>query len=169
MSFSSTAPTASEGPSPSASLGDVLGDYNQVRGSRLLQVAPPGGVIVDVVTYCNLVPGVEYVVEAAVVDGAGPWPLFRLILFPLTVAARRTIVLAILLGSFRAFEVVYLSTGGGPSGRTEIDGTYLYNFATSGLNVGYVASASVVVLLIALALSLVNLGLQKRSESRSGA
>ncbi len=37
--------------------------------------------------------------EAAVVDGAGPWPMFRLILFPLTVGARRTIILSILLGS----------------------------------------------------------------------
>jgi len=107
--------------------------------------------------------------EAAVVDGAGPWPLFRLILFPLTSAARKTIILSILLGTFRAFEIVYLSTGGGPSGRTEIAGTYLYNFATSGVNVGYVAAASVIVLLIALAISLVNLTLQKRADARSGA
>lgn len=107
--------------------------------------------------------------EAAVVDGAGPWPLFRLILFPLTVAARRTIILSILLGSFRAFEVVYLSTGGGPSGRTEIAGTYLYNFATSGVNIGYVSAASVIVLLLALAISLVNLTIQKRADARSGA
>lgn len=104
--------------------------------------------------------------EAAVVDGAGPWPMFRLILFPLTKAARRTIILATLFGAFRAFEVVYLSTGGGPSGRTEIAGTYLYNFSTSGVNVGYVASAAVVVLLIALGISMVSLLLQRRSEVR---
>ncbi len=107
--------------------------------------------------------------EAAVVDGAGPWPLFRLILFPLTVAARRTVILSILLGSFRAFEVVYLSTGGGPSGKTDIAGTYLYGFATSGVNIGYVSAASVIVLLIALAISLINLTIQKRADARSAA
>ncbi len=103
-------------------------------------------------------------IEAAVVDGAGPWAMFRLILFPLTRAARKTIILATLLGTFRAFEIVYLSTGGGPSGRTEIAGTYLYNFSTSGLNVGYVASAAVIVLTIALGISAINLILQHRSE-----
>lgn len=107
--------------------------------------------------------------EAAVVDGAGPWPLFRLILFPLTSAARKTIILSILLGTFRAFEIVYLSTGGGPSGKTEIAGTYLYNFATSGVNVGYVSAASVIVLTIALGISLVNLTLQKRADARAAA
>ena len=104
--------------------------------------------------------------EAAVVDGAGAWPMLRLILFPLLVGARRTIILSILLGTFRAFEVVYLSTGGGPSGRTEIAGTYLYTFATSGVNVGYVSAASVVVLLCALSISIINLILQKRGERR---
>lgn len=39
---------------------------DRVDGDRSL--APNGGVIVDVVTYCNLVPGVEYTADAAVID-----------------------------------------------------------------------------------------------------
>jgi len=103
--------------------------------------------------------------EAAVVDGAGTWQMFRLILFPLLRGARKTITISLLLGSFRAFELVYLSTGGGPSGKTEITGTYLYDFTTSGMNVGYVSAASVIVLLIALGISFFQITLYNRSES----
>lgn len=102
--------------------------------------------------------------EAAVVDGAGMMQMFRLVLFPLLRGAHKTITISVLLASFRAFEIVYLSTGGGPSGRTEIVGTYLYDFATSGSNVGYVSAASVIVLLIALSISFVQLTLYGRSE-----
>ena len=104
--------------------------------------------------------------EAAVIDGAGTFQMFRLVLFPLLRGAHKTITLSVLLASFRAFELVFLSTGGGPSGRTEIAGTYLYNFATSGLNVGYVSAAAVVVLLIALSISFVQLTLYGRSENK---
>ena len=103
--------------------------------------------------------------EAAVVDGAGTFQMFRLILFPLLRGAHKTITISILLGTFRAFEIVYLSTGGGPSGKTEITGTYLYNFATSGLNIGYVSAASVIVLIIALGISFIQLTLYGRSEN----
>lgn len=105
--------------------------------------------------------------EAAVVDGAGPFQMFRLILFPILSGARRVIIMSILLGSFRAFEIVFLSTGGGPSGRTEIVGTYLYNFSTSGLDVGYVSAAAVIVLAIALGISGVHLAWQKRAHRGS--
>ena len=104
--------------------------------------------------------------EAAVVDGAGTFQMFRLILFPLLRGAHKTITISILLGAFRAFEIVYLSTGGGPSGKTEITGTYLYNFATSGLNIGYVSAASVIVLIIALGISFFQLTLYGRSENK---
>ena len=104
--------------------------------------------------------------EAAVVDGAGTVQMFRLILFPLLRGAHKTITISILLGAFRAFEIIYLSTGGGPSGKTEITGTYLYNFATSGLNIGYVSAASVIVLIIALGISFIQLTLYGRSENK---
>jgi raffinose/stachyose/melibiose transport system permease protein len=133
------------------------------------------GVIIVILVYVIGLPIMHYtanlstinlsLLEAAVVDGAGTFQMFRLILYPLLRGARKTITISLLLGSFRAFELVYLSTGGGPSGRTEITGTYLYDFATSGMNVGYVSAASVIVLLIALGISFFQITLYNRSES----
>jgi ABC-type sugar transport system permease subunit len=106
-------------------------------------------------------------IEAAVVDGAGARQMFRFILWPALSGARRTILTAVPLMGFRAFEIVFLSTGGGPAGRTEIAGTYLYTFATSGSNVGYVSAASVIVLGIALVFAMVQLRLQHRGDRRT--
>ena len=90
------------------------------------------------------------VLEAAVLDGAGPLRIMHEILFPLMRATHRTIVLSTVLMSFRAFDIVFFSTQGGPAGTTEITGTYVYRFSTSGLNIGYGSSAALVVMIFAL-------------------
>ena len=106
-------------------------------------------------------------IEAAVVDGAGARQLLRFILYPALSGARRTIMTAVPLMGFRAFEIVFLSTRGGPAGQTEIAGTYLYTFATSGTNVGYVSAASVIVLAIALLIAILQLHRQHRADRRA--
>lgn len=95
--------------------------------------------------------------ESAVLDGAGTWRLMGGILFPLLKGTHRTIVISTLLTSFRAFDIVFFSTGGGPAGATEITGTYVYNFSTSGTNVGYGSAAAVIVLVLTLVLSAIQL------------
>ncbi|MGC0419925.1 carbohydrate ABC transporter permease [Embleya sp. AB8] len=103
--------------------------------------------------------------EAAVLDGASFWQLLRTMLFPLMRTTHKTVVISILLMSFRAFEIVFFSTKGGPAGGTEISGTYVYNFATSpGPQVGYASAAAVVVLLLALLLSAIQLRFTGKNE-----
>ncbi|OLP46179.1 carbohydrate ABC transporter permease [Rhizobium oryziradicis] len=92
-------------------------------------------------------------IESAVIDGAGTWRLFVEILFPIMKGTHRTIIVSTMLTSFRAFDIVFFSTGGGPAGATEITGTYVYTFSTSGANVGYGSAAAVATLLITLILS----------------
>jgi ABC-type sugar transport system permease subunit len=95
-------------------------------------------------------------IEAALLDGAGPWRLMRSVLHPMMRATHVTVVLSLLLGSFRAFEIVLLSTGGGPGDSTQIVGTYTYSFFTSGgQTIGLASAASVLILIIALLISVV--------------
>lgn len=92
--------------------------------------------------------------EAALIDGAGTFRIMRSIIYPMMKATHITVILALLLGSFRALEQVLFSTGGGPGARTEIVGTYLYGYTNSGgQTIGFVAAASIVVLLIAFVIS----------------
>ncbi len=103
--------------------------------------------------------------ESAVLDGANPWRLMSQILFPIMRNTHKTVTLSTVLMSFRAFEIVYFSTGGGPAGRTEITGTYVYNYTTSGAKVGFGSAAAVLVLLVALVVSAVQLRIYGRTET----
>ena len=89
------------------------------------------------------------------------------VLHPMMRATHVTVVLALLLGSFRAFEIVLLSTGGGPGDSTQIVGTYTYSFFTSGgQTIGLASAASVLILIIALLVSSVQNIVLTRRERR---
>lgn len=105
------------------------------------------------------------VLESAMLDGAKTAQMYRLILFPMLRGTHKTVILSVLLGSFRWFEIVYFTTHGQPDGHTGIAGTYIYNqmFPTSGAGeIGYASAASLVVLVIAVAVSAVNILAQRR-------
>ena len=105
------------------------------------------------------------VLESAMIDGAQTGQMYRLILFPMLRGTHKTVILSVLLGSFRWFEIVYFTTNGQPDGHTSIAGTYIYNqmFPTSGSGaIGYASAASLVVLVIAIAVSAVNILVQRR-------
>ena len=108
------------------------------------------------------------VIEAAMIDGARTPQMYRLILFPMLRGTHKTVILWVLLGSFRAFEVVYFSTQTEPGGRTGITGTYVYNqmFPSSGGGrIGYASAASLVVLVVAIVISAVNVLATRRRKA----
>jgi ABC-type sugar transport system permease subunit len=103
--------------------------------------------------------------EAALIDGAGTWRIMREIIYPMMRGTHITVILALLLGSFRALEVVLFSTQGGPGSTTEIVGTYLYGYVNStGKTVGFASAASIVVLLIALVISLIQMYFTRKAD-----
>jgi raffinose/stachyose/melibiose transport system permease protein len=103
------------------------------------------------------------VLEAALLDGASTFQTFRLVLFPLLRTTHITVVLSVLLGSFRAFDLIFFSTGGAPSGRTAITGTYIYQATLGAERVGYAAAASIIVLVLALVVSMAQIVITRRS------
>ena len=76
-------------------------------------------------------------VEAASVDGAGAWQRFRRITLPLLRPAVLFVSVMLLIGAFNVFISVYLLTGGGPEGSTEVWLSYMWNQAFSYLDFGY--------------------------------
>jgi multiple sugar transport system permease protein len=76
-------------------------------------------------------------VEAASVDGAGAWQRFRRITLPLLRPAVLFVSIMLLIGAFNVFISVYLLTGGGPEGSTEVWLSYMWNQAFSYLDFGY--------------------------------
>lgn len=87
--------------------------------------------------------------DAASVDGATGWSRFRFITFPLLMPTTFFVLITSVIGSFQVFTPVYVLTGGGPAGSTDVAVHRIYFEAWQNLRFGY-ASAETVVLFVCL-------------------
>lgn len=87
--------------------------------------------------------------EAAMVDGAGGWRLFRHIEFPYLSSLLLLVLIFRFTDTFRVFDHVLVLTGGGPGATTEFLSVYLYRIAFKFFNLGYAAALSLFVLVVA--------------------
>lgn len=66
------------------------------------------------------------VYESASIDGAGWWQRFFYITLPLLKGAILSVVMLGFIYTFRAFDLMYIMTSGGPLNSTDVLGTYSY-------------------------------------------
>jgi multiple sugar transport system permease protein len=95
------------------------------------------------------------VLEAAQVDGATQWQRFWRITFPLLRSASAIALLLRGTEIFRAFDIVYVLTGGGPGRSTEVLGMLLYRIAFGEGNLGQAAALSIIIGAVGLLLGTV--------------
>ncbi len=88
-------------------------------------------------------------VEAARVDGADGWRLFRHIEFPYLQSLLLLVLVFRFTDTFRVFDHVQVLTAGGPGATTEFLSLYLYRVAFKFFNLSYAAALSLFVLLVA--------------------
>lgn len=89
-------------------------------------------------------------VEAALIDGAGPWQRFRHVVWPEIRPVASFVILLSLLGSFQLFELPYilLNNGGGPEDRGLTVVMYLYEVGFLKGDLGYASATGWVLALI---------------------
>jgi multiple sugar transport system permease protein len=80
--------------------------------------------------------------EAARVDGAGPFQIFRLLVLPYLRPAIGVCVLLRVIDSVKSFDLFYVLTGGGPGTATEIIGLYTYKQGFNFFKLNYAAALS---------------------------
>lgn len=88
--------------------------------------------------------------EAARLDGANRWQLFRSITVPLVGPSTFFLLIMNVIASFQVFDIVFVMTGGGPGFSTSVLGTYAYRNGFQIREQGYGAALGVVILLITL-------------------
>jgi raffinose/stachyose/melibiose transport system permease protein len=76
----------------------------------------------------------EELQQAAEMDGANAWQVFRRVTFPLLSPSFTALTVLTFIGVFRTFDVVYVLTGplGSPVYRTDVLGTLIYRTAFGG-------------------------------------
>jgi sn-glycerol 3-phosphate transport system permease protein len=95
-------------------------------------------------------------IEAAAIDGAGPWKRFWSIVFPLlSPTAFFLIVVNIVYAFFDTFGVIHALTRGGPSYATNILVYKVFNDGFINLDLGGSAAQSVILMLVVITLTVV--------------
>ncbi|MEW9699445.1 carbohydrate ABC transporter permease [Paenibacillus sp. SI8] len=82
--------------------------------------------------------------EAAEIDGASPWVRFSKITFPLLSPTSFFLLVTGIISTFKVFELIAVTTSGGPLNSTSMIVWNLYDTAFINLRVGYASSMAVV-------------------------
>lgn len=97
------------------------------------------------------------VLDAARVDGARGWRLAVHVIVPMLSPATKSLLLLGVIGTLQTFPIVHLMTGGGPNRASEVFGTFIFKQSFVLGDTGSGAALSVIVLVVALALSLIQI------------
>ena len=100
--------------------------------------------------------------EAAKVDGANPVQLFQHITLPGISTTLELLAVLAMIFSFKQFTIIYLMTGGGPSGATETIVMRIFNTAFRFYDYSYATAIGVAGFLVSLVIAFVFITLQAR-------
>lgn len=101
--------------------------------------------------------------EAARLDGASEWQIIRFVTWPLLLPTTFFILVISVIGSFKAFNQIYIMTDGGPAGTTTTVSLLVYNEAFRYGHLGYASALAFVLFGIILGLTLVQFRVVGRS------
>jgi len=102
--------------------------------------------------------------EAAEIDGAGPLHSF----FSITVPGCRNMIIVMVtihvLWTFNNFDMVYLTTGGGPVYATEVLPVYLYQQSWISYAIGYASSIGTVMFVLLMIYFIIYIRIYQRQQ-----
>jgi multiple sugar transport system permease protein len=142
---------------------DFLGDAWNARWSVIFANVWRGVPFIAISLLAGLqtVPASLY--EAATLDGASRWQMFRKITYPLLTPIIAVVMTFSVLFTFTDFQLFKVLTNGGPAGATELMATMSYNTAILGGRIGEGAAISTAMVPFLLGAILVSwFGLQRR-------
>lgn len=91
--------------------------------------------------------------EAANVDGANRWQQFKSVTWPMALPTSAIVIAYTTIQSFRAFDLVYATTQGGPNNTTSILTTMIFQTAFNEFRFGYAASQSIIMVVMIFAIT----------------
>lgn len=92
----------------------------------------------------------ESLMEAARIDGATPLQIAWQIKIPLIMGVIKVTIVLAIVGSLKYFDLIYVMTGGGPNGSSEVIASYMYQKAFGSYDFGYGSAIGFALLVICL-------------------
>jgi alpha-glucoside transport system permease protein len=99
----------------------------------------------------------EEVIEAARTDGASEWDIFRRIQLPLLSLPISVVTVWLLINVIKVFDIIYVLTGGGPGGSSEVIAFSMVDETFTNGEGGYGAAIAVVMLLLIIPIMAFNI------------
>ena len=103
-------------------------------------------------------------VDAARLDGANGWQRLRYVVLPQIMPVFLMVTTITLLGGFSVFDIIFVMTGGGPAGATDVLGTVAYSSAFELNRISYGTALALVITLMAIPFAVWLNRLQRRSS-----
>jgi multiple sugar transport system permease protein len=142
--------------------GDILGSPIGAFAAVVLMDVWEWTPLIALITLAGLSSVPQSVREAAAVDGAPTWMTLRYIIFP---AIANVLLVALLIRSMdaiRYFDIIWVTTNGGPADATKIVPIRLYETAFRFFDLGYAAAIGLSMLVVTIVMANVFLSILKR-------
>ena len=97
----------------------------------------------------------ESLIEAAKIDGATPLQVALKIKVPLIMNVFKVTIVLSIVGSLKYFDLIYVMTGGGPNGASEVMASYMYKLAFGSYDFGYGSAIGFLLLIITLIVTVI--------------
>jgi alpha-glucoside transport system permease protein len=88
------------------------------------------------------------VLEAARVDGAGEWAIFRRIMLPMLSLPLSVVTIWLFINVVKVFDIIYVMTGGGPGTSSRVIAFTMYEETFHNGRPGYGAAVAVIMLVL---------------------
>lgn len=148
---------------------NFLGDPTNARASVIAANVWRGIPFVAITLLAGLQTIPQSLYEAATLDGAGRWQLFRFVTLPLLTPIIAITMTFSVLFTFTDFQLIYVLTRGGPVNATHLMATLSFQRAISGGQLGEGAAIAVAMIPFLLAAILFSyFGLQRRKWQQGG-
>jgi multiple sugar transport system permease protein len=107
----------------------------------------------------------RYLYEAAALEGASEWQMFRRVTLPLLRPVMVFVLVTSVTGSFQIFDTIAVTTNGGPLDATRVIVHYIVQNAFSFYKMGYASAMSMMLALAMLAYTVVQMRIMRANES----
>jgi multiple sugar transport system permease protein len=102
--------------------------------------------------------------EAARVDGASSWQIFRYVTLPMMAPLILTATILRLMDILRIFDVIFAMFAGGPGNATNTLPLYIYRVTMIARNIGRGSAASIMLIILIVGLSFLLVRMFERSK-----